>query len=40
MRNLYGNPAFSEIVAGLQLRLLEWCLRTDTDRPFLARFGA
>jgi len=40
MCNLYGNPAHAAIVSDLQLKLIEWCLRTDTDRPFLPKFGA
>lgn len=40
MKNLYGDPAHDKTVQELQLRLLEWCLRTDTDRPYLEKFGA
>lgn len=40
MRNLYGRPEHQGIVADLMMKLLQWCLRTDTDRPFLAKFGA
>ncbi|MDF3129477.1 sulfatase-like hydrolase/transferase [Kiritimatiellaeota bacterium B1221] len=40
MRNLYGQPGTEEVQATLMLQLLNWCLRTDTDRPFLAEFGA
>lgn len=40
MKNLYGDPAYAEQVAVLQLALIEWTLRTDTDRPFLQEFGA
>lgn len=40
MKNLYGDPAYAEIVSDLQLKLIEWCLRTDTDRPYLDTFGA
>ncbi len=40
MRNLYGDPTYAPVVADLQLKLIEWCLRTDTDRPFLKEFGA
>ncbi len=28
------------VVADLQLQLVEWCLRTDTDRPFQEKVGA
>jgi len=40
MRNLYGDPHYAAVVSDLQLQLLQWCLRTDTDRPYLERFGA
>lgn len=40
MRNLYGDPRYASIVSDLQLQLIEWTLRTDTDRPFLDKFGA
>jgi len=40
MKNLYGDPAHADIVAELQLALIEWTLKTDTDRPYLAEFGA
>ena len=40
MRNLYGDPQYNSIVMDLQLQLIEWTLRTDTDRPYLGQFGA
>ncbi|MGB6222120.1 sulfatase-like hydrolase/transferase [Haloferula sp.] len=40
MTNLYADPQHAAIVSDLQLKLIEWCLRTDTDRPFLKTFGA
>jgi arylsulfatase A-like enzyme len=40
MNNLYGDPTHATVVSELQLKLIEWCLRTDTDRPFLQNFGA
>ena len=40
MRNLYGDPRYDTVVMDLQLQLIEWTLRTDTDRPFLRKFGA
>lgn len=40
MDNLYGDPAHAAVVADLQLKLIHWCLRTDTDRPHLQVFGA
>jgi len=44
MRNLYPghekDPALAHVVADLQLKLVEWCLRTDTDLPFEEKVGA
>jgi len=40
MNNVYGDPAHAAVVADLQLKLIQWCLRTDTDRPHLREFGA
>ena len=40
MRNLYGDPAYDKVVSDLQFKLIEWCLRTDPDRPYLSKFGA
>ena len=40
MKNLYGDSQYDHIVAELMLQLIQWCLRTDTDRPFLKKFGA
>jgi choline-sulfatase len=40
MNNLYGQVGLNDIVFDLQERLLYWCLRTDTDRPFQPRVGA
>lgn len=40
MHNLWGDPQFAQVVTGLQMELLQWCLRTDTDRPFIADVGA
>jgi len=40
MKNLYGQTELASIQAELQLLLIEWTLRTDTDRPYLAKFGA
>lgn len=34
LNNLYGDAAYNDVVAELQLKLIEWCLRTDTDRPY------
>lgn len=40
MHNRYGDPSLDGIVLELQRRLIEWCLRTDQDRPFQDRVGA
>ena len=40
MCNLWGDPQFVDVVADLQMELLQWCLRTDTDRPFVPDVGA
>lgn len=40
MNNLYGDPAYSEIVPDLQRRLLDWTLRTDPDRPFISEVAS
>lgn len=40
MNNLYGQPQYNGIVQDLQLKLLEWRLRTDTDHPFQEDVGA
>jgi choline-sulfatase len=40
MLNLYTDPMCKSIRSDLQLKLIEWTLRTDTDRPYLAKFGA
>jgi len=40
MKNLYGDPVYADKVSELQLGLIEWTLRTDTDRPYLEQFGA
>ncbi|MFO8007438.1 MAG: sulfatase-like hydrolase/transferase [Candidatus Brocadiia bacterium] len=34
LRNLWGQPEVHETVCDLQERMIEWCLRTDTDRPY------
>jgi len=42
--NLYPSvgkrPELAAVVQDLQLRLLQWCLRTDTDRPWESKVGA
>jgi choline-sulfatase len=40
LRNLYGQAGTEAITLELQTALLEWCLRTDTDRPFVQEVGA
>jgi choline-sulfatase len=42
--NLWGKQAedaeLARVVADLQLRMIEWCLETDTDRPRQEKVGA
>ncbi len=40
MRNLWGQPELAPVVADLQERMIQWCLRTDTDRPYQPEVGA
>ncbi len=44
MKNIYDghedDPKLLRIVADLQLQLVTWCLRTDTDRPYQEKVGA
>jgi arylsulfatase A-like enzyme len=40
MKNLYSDPKYAHVISKMQLPLIEWCLRTDTDRPYLDKFGA
>lgn len=40
LKNLYGQPGTEGVQADLMMQLMQWCLRTDTDRPFLKKFGA
>jgi choline-sulfatase len=40
LHNLWGRTDLTPVVLDLQQRLIEWCLRTDTDRPNQAQFGA
>jgi choline-sulfatase len=35
-----GDAELQRVVLDLQQRLIEWCLRTDTDRPFQEDVGA
>ena len=34
MKNLYGDSKYNDIVFDLQQKIIEWCLKTDTDRPY------
>lgn len=38
--NLWGRADLAPVVQDLQQRLIEWCLRTDTDRPYQRDVGA
>jgi arylsulfatase A-like enzyme len=40
LNNLYGRRDLSRVVCDLERMLIEWCLRTDTDRPFQPEVGA
>jgi len=40
LKNLWGRPELAPVVQDLQQRMIEWCLRTDTDRPFQPEVGA
>lgn len=40
LRNLWGQPGHEPVVLDLQMKLLQWGLRTDPDRPFVASVGA
>lgn len=37
LRNRWGDPALNAVMLDLQHRMIEWCLRTDTDRPMEER---
>jgi len=44
LRNLWGQQTsdteLQTIIADLQQKMIEWCLRTDTDRPYQEEVGA
>lgn len=44
MKNLYPDhgkdPELVKVVGDLQQQMIEWCLRTDTDRPYEEKVGA
>ncbi|NLF40756.1 hypothetical protein GX586_15035 [bacterium] len=35
-----SNPILRDAVLDLQQKMIEWCLRTDTDRPYQEQVGA
>lgn len=40
MDNRWGDPSLNAELIDLQQKLIEWCIRTDTDRPFQEQVGA
>jgi arylsulfatase A-like enzyme len=40
LNNRWGEPGLAPVIQDLQLQMIEWCLRTDTDRPHQERVGA
>jgi arylsulfatase A-like enzyme len=40
LNNVYTSVDHSSVKLDLQEQLLRWCLLTDTDRPYQAKFGA
>ena len=38
--NVYGDAAYNDVVMDLQHQMIQWCLRTDTDRPYQENVGA
>ncbi len=40
LHNRFDDPALAEVQQGLMLKLLKWCLQTDTDRPYQPNVGA
>jgi len=34
LQNIYGYLQYNDIVLKLQHEMIEWCLKTDTDRPY------
>jgi len=40
MNNLFSDSKYNAIVIDLQQQLIEWCLKTDTDRPYQKVVGA
>jgi choline-sulfatase len=40
LKNLWGKPEYDGVVKDLQQKLIEWCLKTDTDRPYQSKVYA
>ena len=40
LNNLYGTPEHATIIQELTLKLLQWNIKTGTDRPFIEDVGA
>lgn len=40
LENRWGDPALAEVTRELMQLMIEWCLRTDTDRPYQSKVGA
>ena len=40
MHNLWGREDLNQVVLDLQEKMIQWCLRTDTDRPYQPEVGA
>lgn len=40
MNNLWGDPAYNSVVMKHMQKMIEWCIETDTDRPYQPIVGA
>jgi hypothetical protein len=40
LKNLWGEAELSSVVQELEQRMIQWCLRTDTDRPYQEEVAA
>ncbi|MBI5725670.1 MAG: sulfatase-like hydrolase/transferase [Planctomycetes bacterium] len=40
MDNRWGDPSLNAVLVDLQQKMIDWCIRTDTDRPFQKDVGA
>lgn len=40
LNNVFDDPGNCGVILELQQKMLEWCLRTDTDRPYQKDVGA